>query len=72
VHRDEARKYFFFEKKKQKTFNLLVMWTIRVVRSRRGKSFFDSFFGGESLSTLLCEAIKCLGFFGFAVPSTTL
>jgi hypothetical protein len=39
----EARKYFFFEKKKQKT---LVSWLTRPMRATRirSKKFFGSFF----------------------------
>jgi len=40
----EARKYFFFEKKKQKTFALLVDALDATGTYRRAQKFFGSFF----------------------------
>jgi hypothetical protein len=41
---DEARKYFFFEKKKQKTFALIVDAAGTIDTYRSGQKFFGSFF----------------------------
>jgi len=45
----EARKYFFFEKKKQKTFVLSVYAADTAVRTRMSKSFLVLFFKKELL-----------------------
>jgi len=50
----EARKYFFFEKKKQKTFACCLTRQERSVRTEASKSFLVLFFKKELLSFLIC------------------
>jgi len=45
----EARKYFFFEKKKQKTFAYWLTRCIRLARNEVNKSFLVLFFKKELL-----------------------
>jgi len=48
----QGRKYFFFEKKKQKTFTRWLTRQARSVRIPKGKSFLVLFFKKELLSSL--------------------